>query len=211
MTHWRVTLGVVLLSGFLLTSCVSEAETRPIATDPMTTSTEMSTPNSAAPTPGTTPEVERFEAATRSGETIIGMDVVEGWEYLGPDKVSGGYRLMKAERQDVSEEFDPYESIALLETPATVPASESLAEVLEAHNNDPDVSSVVVVEPTDFGGVEFVGFEAVSNYTLYDIHTQDWYANVGESLVILHLSSIGGGPISTDLFALRDSLTFEPA
>ena len=225
-----VSLAAALVSGALLVACTPDGEptpevtvtttTAPTATSPLPTPSEavsasetVETSVVASPSLSESPGVVdgRMMSATRSGKTIIGMDVLEGWTVYGAEGGLSVFDLIGAKRGGSGQEGDKFETIIVIDALANIPASEVADIAYDLAIADSEyLSNFVKIEPVTIGGLVFVGWEADGNDQFGPYREQYLYRNVDDSVLHIWVHSAGPAPLNADLIAFRDSLTFEP-
>ena len=231
MKRTRSVLTAVMMGGTLLVACTPSegpspevtvsATAAPASTSPLPTPSEavsasepVETASVPAPSLLESPGVVdgRMMSATRSGKTIIGMDVLEGWKVYGAEGGLSALDLIGAKRGGSGKEGDEYETIIVSDFLTTISAAEASDIAYETYMTEhEDLSNFVKIEPVTVGGIAFFGWEADGNDEFGPYRDQHLYGNVDDSVLDIYLHSAGPAPLNADLVAFRDSLTFDPA
>lgn len=184
------------------------APSTPAAADASTTEAAETTEPTEAPVE---PAEELFSATTLSGSTELTVTVPAGFTAIGVEDAAVEFDVITVTRQGATAD-DPWHQAVFSDTNVGLDAAGTRDSYLTAGEAADSTESITDLEPVTVDGVEFVGFEMVSQAPSGRMRAQWWFGDLSDTVLAIYFSTThGDDEIPQELIGVRDSLTIRPA
>ncbi|WP_054952792.1 hypothetical protein [Flaviflexus massiliensis] len=152
-----------------------------------------------------------FSATTLKGQTQLTIDVPEDWEVFGVEEAITDFDLITMMKGGTGD--FPLESIILTDQDLGVDAATTMQSMYDSYAaNSAVYQDLTMLDPITIDGVEFVGFDVISNTQVGTSRIQYWFADLEDTVLgaFVHYGS-AEEPMPQHLTDLLHTLQIEPA